>query len=310
MSNLIPTPIVDKNGVASTRHKKQVTHADASSIPAPRLSMEVTSDDASASGSGEASNGNFFTRWQDKRRQKKAAEADAVLRKQLTDDLLRITDAGNMPSYAGINVADTVRNSLETNLSTEDIHLAVELAKLFTRDEVSKEDAVRDCRNLAYTLEPSIVNKGIDIQVRAMSAHTDWLRDHPGEANRLRTTIHDLVQLDMVPNGGNDGIQNLDGYMAAALYNERDSHGIYAIWRKDYMNAAAQYPDRIDDVVTYIRARQGFVEEGFEDFMSAAAKHPERVEKMRDYMAERGTFDEEGFEQYDDTALPLADGAL
>lgn len=310
MSNLIPTPIVDKNGVASTRNKKPVRHSDASGIPSPTLTMKAMSSGVAEGAKDEGvSGGNFFTRWQDRRRQKKADEVAAVERAAAIEVLIGELFLGSGEQFGG-TIPELVAQSVERTLSTEEIRMAIDLVQLVTRDGIAAEDARSDRMSMVWTLRSSMQEKHCGVRVRALTAHADWLKSHPGETEKLRKTISNLAGMDMIANGGNDGIEHLNEYMAASMHPAYDSFKIIAIWRKDFMAAAVRHPDRLDDIVAYFRAGNGFKEEGFEEFLSAVAKRPDKVEKMKEYMMARGTFDEDGFEQYVNAAAPLAEGAL
>lgn len=294
MSNLIPTPRADKNGKVVIRHVKHNSARSAKLIPAP-FAEKATVIESPATPKA----GNFITRWQDRRQRRKATEA-----------LIEALFVNKSDIYGGVSAAGIIKVS-DDLLSTEEVRLATDVARLVTRSGVASDDVERDRKHIIWSIRrPMERVERIGMQVRAVHAHKDWLEEHPGEAWKLNHTIETLLELGMVSNGGNDGIDHLNEYMAAATHIREDSHGIYYIWRKDYLQAVVRHPDQIENIVTYIKAREGFKEEGFDDFLSAASKHPDKMDRMLDYMRERDDFDEAGFEQYLNTATPLAGGAL
>lgn len=301
MSKLIPTPIVDKNGVPSVRYKKSVDSSPNVNLPAPHMkALDADSPQESATAeTGTRANSNIITRWQDRRRRRKAIES-----------VMGALYLSRSDVYAGYS-PQSLTTALDGLLSTEEIILAAGLAKLVTRNGVPSKAADADRKSIIWSLRKTLDPQRNSIEVRALHAHADWLRDHPGEADKLRKTIENLIELDMVSNGGREGIEPLDEYMASSLRLESDDgSGIFYIWRKDYFNAAARYPGKLDNIIPYIVSQRGFKEDGFDDYMSAAAKHPDQTDRMLDYIEERGTFSEEGFENYINAAAPLAEGAL
>lgn len=188
--------------------------------------------------------------------------------------------------------------------------MARDLAQLVNRGDVPPKSADADNKRVLWLLREQADANNTSIRVRAFHAHRDWLEAHPGEADKLLTTVDELIDLNMIRDDGANGIDHLDGYMAGILNPAYEEYGLLRIWRKDYLRAVVRHPEQINNIVSYFQARQGFKEDGFEDYLRAAGKHPDKVDRMADFIKERGRFDEDGFEEYLNAATPLADGAL
>ena len=304
MSNLIPTPIVDKNGVPSIRHKKPVAAPALRSFPAPNAQSPYLKAMNTGNPKGEdisledeRANRNFLTKWLNKRRRQKA-----------TDELIGLLYKDGEFLIGG-TTRESIAESLGKNLSIFEVELAANLAQLVTRDSVPSNAADRDRKEMVWSLTDSY-RKNNDFKIRAFYAHSKWMEEHPGEVGKLRTTVQELIAHDLLENGGRDGVQHLEEYMAACMHPAYEESWMYFIYRKDYLQSVVRHPDQIDHIAAYIKGGQGFKEEGFEDFLSAATRHPDKTDDMIDYMQRLGVLDEDGFEQYVNAATPLADGTL
>lgn len=262
MSNLTPTPRMDKNGTIVVRHMKPQSTPAPSSLPSPTLAPMVTKIDVS--GERESSpraasreGSNPIARWVNERQ-----------RTKITDRLVgELFDHGReVHRYTNRSFfTDAVWNAL----SMEEVKLALAVTSTVTRSEVPEEIADRDRTAVINAIEPVISDGRSGERVRSLHTHMDWLKSRPGEAWKLNKVSDTLRQYRIEHTDSGGMIQHIDAYVRASLHPMFLS--ILPSLRMDFLISATKHPEAIDQLATYVKERETVDEAGFAQYLSTAA---------------------------------------
>lgn len=235
MSNhLVPTPIVDKNGVSSTRLKKQDARKHSSALD------WLNPVAAIRSGS--------------ERRKIAAATQEMLFRYEAPDMRMKLSDA-----FMKSDDIVFLKNALIA-------------AELVTRNESGTERFTDDHNELVRLLKLHGTNN-IDVTttVNAIAAHRDWLaKGDPDRFNDFVSTLSMVMYPYFPENAQEDGsVRNVEAHCAAYThFRNWGKHG----YIKDpmAMKAVDAHPDDVERVLEFIEARgsDAFSDEVFAGYKS------------------------------------------
>lgn len=237
-SNLAPTPIVDKNGVSSTRLKKVDSGtAKPVNIPAPDGSLYAPRAQKTTT------LGSFFR----DRKERKQLAAEIMNRLWAHDERLKhgFVEGGAGDFIAKIKDLDYLRD-----LNT--------VAEMVTRNELGN-DIYNDGRDklisYLFLYEPNGLQKQ---RMRTFARYSDWMRENNVRFAHFSLTYGTLMDYGVATL--EDGtIRNMEAHCQAtkalkSLGIPRYSGDSY-VRKSDFGDAVDKYPDDVDQLISYITER-------------------------------------------------------
>jgi hypothetical protein len=256
-SNLVPTPIVDKNGVPSTRLKKvDGVTGKASNIPAPYSSLHAPRAQKTATLAS------FFS----DRKERKQLATEIINRLWSPDDRLKhgFVDGGAGDFIAKIKDLDYLR----------DLNAAAELV---TRKELGK-DRYNDGRDslisMIFKNEPTDRQKQ---KMRTIARYSDWMRENNVRFGHFMLTYDALAQSGATVTLEDGTIRSMEAHcqVVTAMEDARSSPytGARYVRNSNFGDAVDKYPEHVEPLVSYISERgiKNFDEDDFLHYLDGGA---------------------------------------